>query len=359
MSSAAEYLEDPFLRRLHEDIQKAGHLRTVSVDLTHVCNIRCQGCYFYAEDMDASKAPRDEGVFDAFVERERARGTNFMTVLGGEPSLMLERLQKLYEHFWLVVPTNGLRKIPHEGFEDLAVAVSVWGDHDTDKRLRGSGKLDVFAKGLENYKGDDRVFWYFVATAGNAHEIERVVDRCVENGNYVHFTFYGDIDKRGGALDHRAGFDRVHAEINRSIERYPDRILLSSYLSQVVTTGKLYDETWGYEVCTSCSVDYPANEARFRNGKPYNRHFNAYNPDLLTVRRCCVGEKRDCGTCFDVWSHYSWIMLNKHKHLGSKQEFTNWLTNMYLFYLANRIVDFKASIPLLPEIHARQSALRA
>jgi hypothetical protein len=46
-------------------------------------------------------------------------------------------------------------------------------------------------------------------------------------------------------------------------------------------------------------------------------------------------------------------MLNMRRHLGSKQEFTNWLTTMYLFYLMNRFVDFDAGISLLPEIHRR------
>jgi hypothetical protein len=66
-----------------------------------------------------------------------------------------------------------------------------------------------------------------------------------------------------------------------------------------------------------------------------------------------VGHERDCSTCFDVWAHTSWIMLHMRRHLGSKQEFTNWLTTMYLFYLMNHFVDFDAGVPLLPEIHRR------
>ena len=41
------------------------------------------------------------------------------------------------------------------------------------------------------------------------------------------------------------------------------------------------------------------------------------------------------------------------KHLGSKQEFTNWLTSMYLFYLINRLVDYEDGVQNLPEIHQR------
>jgi hypothetical protein len=41
------------------------------------------------------------------------------------------------------------------------------------------------------------------------------------------------------------------------------------------------------------------------------------------------------------------------KHLGSKQEFTNWLTSMYLFYLINRLVDYEKGMKNLTEIHRR------
>lgn len=354
-----EYLQDPFLNQLYAEIRQMGSLKSISVDITHVCNIRCQGCYFFAEDMDRNQAPREEADFDAFIEREKERGTNFITVVGGEPSLMLNRLKKLYDNFWILVVTNGLRKIPYEGFENMPITVSVWGDHETDKNLRGGGKVDVFAKALKNYKDDRRAQWYYTTTPGHAHEIEGVVEQCVANGNYVWFNFYGDLTEAGGNLDHHHGFDRVRREINRMIERYPDRILLSSYLSKVISTGQLYDETWGYDVCCSISSDNEINRGRIQNGKPYNAHFRAYNPDLKSTRRCCIGEARDCSTCFDVWAHFSWIMLSMKRHLGSKQEFTNWLTSMYLFYLINRIVDFEAGVKLLPELHQRLRYLDA
>ena len=91
------------------------------------------------------------------------------------------------------------------------------------------------------------------------------------------------------------------------------------------------------------------------NGNPYNSHFRAYNPDLKTTRRCCVGNDRDCGNCYDVYAHISWIMINLKRHLRCKKDFTNWLTTMYLFYLGNRIVDFEKRVELLPEIHRRSS----
>ncbi len=357
-SKLKQYLEDPFLGAMYESIRNAGPIRSILVDITHSCNIRCDGCFFFAEEMDKNKSPKDEAIFDAFIEHEKARGTNYVTVAGGEPSLTLNRVKKIYDNFWLVTITNGLRRIPYEGFENMTIGVSVWGDHQTDTRMRGNGKLDVFERGLKNYKDDPRAIWYYTTTPGNAHEIESVVEQCVDNGNYVIFNFYGDLAEMGGDVDHRAGFDAVYQETNRMIERYPDRILTSSYINKTVSTGELYGQEWGYDVCCSITADNPVNAERMQNGNPVNTHFRAYNPDLESTRRCCVGEERDCSTCYDVWAHASWIMLNMKRHLGSKQEFTNWLTSMYLFYLINRIIDFDSGVQNLPEIHQRMAYLR-
>jgi hypothetical protein len=347
------YLQDPLLHEMFEQVRAAGPVRSIQMDITHKCNIRCQGCYFFAEDLDQVKAPEDEAEFDAFVAREKARGTNYITVVGGEPSLMLGRLKKLYDNFWLVVVTNGIRKIPYEGFENLAVAVSVWGDHETDKRLRGSGKLDVFGRALEHYRGDRRVVWYYTTTPGNAHEIEPVTEQCVANGNFMGYSFYGDIAHLGGAHDQKRGFGGVCDEIDRMIERFPDRVLHPWYVPKVVAEARLYDDVWGFNVCCTLSDDKPKNQERFNNGKPANPHFRVYNPDLKTTRGCCRSDKYDCENCYDTWAHIAWIMTNLEKHLGSEAEFTNWLATVFMFYLTNRIVDFEHNVKLVPEIHER------
>jgi MoaA/NifB/PqqE/SkfB family radical SAM enzyme len=352
------YLEDPFLLRMYSEIRAAGPLRSILVDITHICNLRCEGCYFFAEEMDKFQTPLEESAFDEFIDREKARGTNYVSIVGGEPSLILERVKKIYDNFWMIVVTNGLQKIPYDGFEKMPIALSVWGGHGTDTLLRGEGKVDVFAKALKNYRDDPRASWYYTTTPGRAHEIEAVVEECVQNGNYIGFNFYGDIAAIGGDFDHRRGFAEVRRQIDRAIERYPDKVLSSSYVNLVVSTGTLHGEHWGYDTCCSLTFDHEKNQERLHNGKPYNPHFRAYYPDLKTTRRCCVGEARDCSNCFDVWAHISWIMLDLENHLSSKQEFTHWLTTMYLFYLANRIVDFERGIELLPEIHARTRHLR-
>ncbi len=137
------------------------------------------------------------------------------------------------------------------------------------------------------------------------------------------------------------------------IERYPERVLFSSYVSKVVSTGRLFDEPWGHDVCCSITPDHALNRARVKNGNAFNTHFRAYNPDLKTTRRCCVGNDRDCSNCFDVYAHISWIMMNLDRHLTTAVDFENWLTTMWVFYLGNRILGFDERIGRLPELHAR------
>ncbi len=349
----AGYLAEPFLARLYRLIREAGPVRSVSVDLTRICNLRCAGCYFFAEGMD-QVADADEAALEDFIQRERKRGTTFVTVVGGEPSLAVDRLRRLYQSFRLSVATNGLVPIPQAGLEDLPIGVAVWGDPATDLALRGR---PVFEVALDNYRGDSRAFFYYTVAPGHADQVEQVVARIVANGNRVLFNFYSDVEGRGGALDYRRGFGEVRDAIDRVISRWPEQVLISRYLAQVVSTGQLYDERWGHAVCTSVTPEHPANVQRVANGKPLNRHFRAYNADLTTTRRCCTGVDRSCESCFDTWEHFSWVMLNLKKHMGSHAEFSHWLTTMYLFYFINRLVEVEEGVSLLPEIHRRCAEL--
>jgi 4Fe-4S single cluster domain len=349
----SEYLGDRFLNELYASIRKAGGIRSISVDITNRCNLRCKGCYFFSGRMDLFDSPADENEFDLFIRREKGRGTNFITVVGGEPALELKRLKKLYDNFNLSVATNGLIKIPYEGFENLPIGVAVWGNNSADMLLRGNGKINAFETALKIYKNDERAFFYYTTTSGNANQIEEVVTRCVQNGNRVLFNFYSDKENLGDTFDHRNGFEEVHKEIIRMIELFPEMILMSPYVGEIVSSGKLYNEKWGYDVCTNFSTNNPINSERMRSANLYSKHFRAYNADLKTTRQCCTSNYNNCDSCYDVWQHFSWIILNMRKHLSSKEEFTNWLTTAYLFYLINHLVDYKKGIQQLKEIQLR------
>ena len=56
--------------------------------------------------------------------------------------------------------------------------------------------------------------------------------------------------------------DYAAAEIDRMAARYPEHIFTTPYFNQVVTTGELMGERWGYEVCTNLSTNAEVNTAR-------------------------------------------------------------------------------------------------
>jgi hypothetical protein len=356
MPGLKAYLQDPFLKSLYDEVRAAGPLRSISLDITHKCNLRCKGCYFFAEGMERAGRQVDEEAFDRLIRDELERGTNFVTVVGGEPGLVPERLRKLHRHFRVNVASNGLIPIPREGLEAMPIGVAVWGDHATDAQLRGDGSKDFFSEAQENYRGDPRAFWYYTVAPGCADEIASVVEQCVALKQPVLFNYYSDIEERGGLLGYRQGFDRVRREVDRMIARYPEWILTTRYFNDVVTSGRLFDQQWGYGVCTNLSNNYAGNRARLDEAVPGNPHFRAYNADFSSTRRCCTGTERDCASCYDTWEHFSWIMVHMRKHLGSLRDFTRWLTTMYVFYLVNRLVDHDSGMRRLPEIHARLAA---
>lgn len=367
-----EYLEDPFLARLYDDSMSAGRFVPITLDLTHACQLRCEGCYFFSEQLDGSKAPKDEAVFDDFVQQERARGTNFITVIGGEPSLQLGRLKKLHDNFRCITVTNGLRKIPYEGFETMGVAISVWGDHELDKELRGAGRIDVFSRALNHYKDDPRATFYFTVSNGNADGVESAVREIVENGNLIAFSFYEDRSKLGGEFDQSKGYERALREIYRMIDKYPDRILTTAYAANTASGRKMFDLIWGHDTCPVTSSGYnpekddwygsqfwrEKNRERLGNGQPYYPNHRAIMPDLKSVRRCSVGEESDCSMCHNAYARYVWIMLNRNLHTRSKQDFTNWLTTAWTFALGAGALCQKQGRKLLPEIHERTRAMR-
>lgn len=360
-----EYLEDPLVARLHEEAMSAGSFVPITLDLTHVCQLRCEGCYFFSEQLDDSKAPKDEAVFLEFVERERERGTNFMTVIGGEPSLQLERLRVLGENFRCATVTNGLRKIPYEGYESMGIAISLWGDHEIDKELRGAGKVDVFARALKHYRDDPRVTFYFTVSNANAGGVESAVDEIVANGNLVAFSFYEDWAERGGEFDQTKGYGRAMGEIYRMIDKYPDRVITTSYMARVASGRTMQGLEWGHGTCPVVSSGYnpeldewhgseewkELNRQRLRNGQPYYPNHRAVMPDLKSVRRCSVGETSDCSKCHNAYARFMWVMLNRNLHTETKQDFVNWVTSAWTFCVGTGAVERERALEILPDVH--------
>ncbi len=63
------------------------NIRSSIYDVTNRCNLRCKGCFFFSSD-EHKAAPEETDVarWEAFVEREQARGVNLAILIGGEPT---------------------------------------------------------------------------------------------------------------------------------------------------------------------------------------------------------------------------------------------------------------------------------
>jgi hypothetical protein len=352
-ASLRDFLQDPFLSQLLNEIKVAGSMRSSLIDITHKCNLRCTGCYYFVENMDQYKKAKDDKEFEAFIEQERQRGTNMLTVVGGEPALEVERLQMLAQYFKLTVVTNGSIPIPQDGLENVRIAVSFWGDEQQDIILRGRGKEDIFSKALTNFKQDSRAGFYYTTLPGHSGGIASATERMVQNGNYVAYNFYADLANQGGIYNHKIGFKKPIDQINLMIDLYPDRIVSSPYINNTISNRQLFGTAWGYNVCPSVTYDHPENAERIANGKQYPSQFRAYNADLKTTRRCCIGNARDCETCTDLWATYGWIVGSMKEHLRSYKDFSNWLLTSYIFYMQTGFIDLTKNAYKLPEIYRR------
>lgn len=350
-----DYLTDPFLASLLSEIKSAGTIKSSLLDITHKCNLRCTGCYYFEEGMDSHKKVNSEDDFLAFVEQERERGTNMLTIVGGEPALELDRLRILAKHFKLTVVTNGSLPIPRKGLENIRIAISFWGDQQQDTHLRGKGKENIFNTALKHFKNDDRAGFYYTTVPGFVNGIEAATDKMVANGNYVAYNFYADLAHQGGKYSHENGFSLPIEHINRMIKKHPSRIVSSPHINQTISQRHLFGTPWGYAMCPSVTHDHPDNRERMASGKRYPTKFRAYNADLTTTRRCCVGSARDCDTCTDLWATYGWIIGSMKAHLKSKQDFSNWLMTTYIFYMQTGFIDWNKNAVKLPEMYQRFS----
>ena len=62
---------------------------------------------------------------------------NLAILIGGEPTLHLDRVEAFYQALPTYCATNGQIKVPRDRFPDMMVGISLWGDEEDEKVLRG------------------------------------------------------------------------------------------------------------------------------------------------------------------------------------------------------------------------------
>lgn len=304
-------------------------IRSSEYHLTNACNIRCKGCWFFEGGLDSStRESGDLQELEAFVRREASeRKINMALVIGGEPTLVPRRLSVFARNMrHVAISTNGLKKLPVEGFENVAIGVSVWGGGPLDDELRAikpSGKRfeGLFETSLRNYEGDPRAsFLYAVSESSIAH-IETTVRAIHRNGNVVAFNYYTDFsaDEPIAATGRQDLLD----EMLRVRALYPETVISHPYFIRTLVTGRSHWDDFGYHNCASISHDHPAHTARLANGNPSMPGFNTFTADLQNVSFCCTGG--GCDGCRDSHAISSWLLVNMHRFTDDIGQLRTWV----------------------------------
>ena len=85
-----------------------------SIDVTNRCNLRCEHCYFFAEDHDNEKELSIERWIDKLEEMKAAGHPMILcTWVGGEP-MMRKQLIEVGRHYFKnnTIVTNGTVDLP-------------------------------------------------------------------------------------------------------------------------------------------------------------------------------------------------------------------------------------------------------
>jgi len=317
-----------YLQRFRRVTGLARKVRSSEYLLTNACNIRCQGCWFFKHDFD--KATHEQTSVDevrAFARRERDRGISYAIIIGGEPTLIANRVAAFVEVMdYVTISTNGLRPLPRAGFERVAVQISLFGGGPLDDDLRaikpgGVRFTGLFDQALRNYEGDPRACFVYALTEDGIDYIADTVRRIHDNGNRVSFNFYSKYNHAEPLRMQDA--PRLLDEALRVQAVYPDTVLSHPYFIRTIITGESHWGRFGYAVCPSLSVDHPAHAARLANGNPYLPRFNAWAADCSTINFCCTSGH--CEDCRDSQAVLSWLLVSFDQFRHSGDQLKTWI----------------------------------
>lgn len=315
--------------RLRNVITHSRKVRTSEYHITNACNIRCRGCWFfeYGHDTETTEVKNLEKL-DAFLVKERdERRINSALVIGGEPTLFPNRLALFVKHLTNVtISSNGLRKLPREGFENVAVGLTLFGGGPLDDQLRGvkpSGKTftGLFETALENYHNDPRAGFIYALNEDGLPYIEETVKRIRDNGNRVNFNFYSKYNTNDPAA--QAHQQELLDEALRVKALYPETVVSHPYYIRAMITGRSHWGEFGYDTCPSISIDNPVHEERLKNGNPSLPFFNTWGADLKTLKFCCTSGH--CNGCRDSQAISSWLLVSMDRFLDSREHLQTWV----------------------------------
>jgi organic radical activating enzyme len=323
MKTVSSLLDDHWYER-YKKISKL-NIRSSIYDVTNRCNLRCKGCFFFSSDEHKAAAEEtDPGKWEQFIDREKQRGVNLAILIGGEPTLCLDRVEAFYKRLPSFCATNGLIKVPRERFPDMMVGISLWGDENDEKLLRGK---DAFSISSKNYTGDPYTYYLYTITPKQIGKTGRVIQKIRDVGLKVHMQLLSNDEGVDGFTWQPQELEAIRVEMDAMLDTYPDTVISSKYYHEIITTGRMLGRPFGWMECPSVTAPLDRREPQPKR----LTNFIRWASDLRTMHRCCTSETRDCTTCKDGAAHMSWVMVNKRDHMRSAKDLQNWIEIYEMF----------------------------
>ncbi len=301
------------------------NIRSSIYDVTDRCNLRCKGCFFFSSgEHERASEEKDVAKWHTFVEKEMDRGVNLAILIGGEPTLCMDRIEAFYKRLPTFCATNGLIKVPRDRFPDMMVGLSLWGDAEDEKTLRGQ---DTFKITSANYEGDPHAYYLYTITPKQLGKTEKIIQKIENVGLKVHMQLLSNDEDVNGFSWKPEELVAIREEMDAMLDAYPKTVVSSKYYHKIITTGKMLDRTFGWNECPSVTI---LRDNRDPQPKRLT-NFIRWASDLKTVHRCCTSETRDCSTCKDGAAHMSWVMVNKRAHIKTPRDLQNWIEVYEMF----------------------------
>ena len=301
------------------------NIRSSIYDVTDRCNLRCKGCFFFSSDEHkAASEEKEITKWDAFVEKEMARGVNLAILIGGEPTLCMDRIEAFYKRLPTFCATNGLIKVPRDRFPDMMVGISLWGDPKDEEFLRGK---DTFKISSANYAGDPYTYYLYTISPTQIGKVEANIKKVADVGLKVHMQLLSNDEGFDGFSWQPEQLVAIRAEMDEMLDKYPETVISSKYYHEIITTGQMLGRPFGWNECPSVTDTLDKRKPRPKR----LTNFIRYASDLKTMHRCCTSETRDCSTCKDGAAHMSWVMVNKRDHIRTAKDLQNWIEVYEMF----------------------------
>ncbi len=310
------------------------NIRSSIYDVTNRCNLRCRGCFFFSSGEHAvAEDETDIGRWEAFVEAEMARGVNLAILIGGEPTLCLDRVAAFYRRLPTFCATNGIIKVPRDRFPDMMVGISLWGDEGDEKTLRGR---DTFAVSSAHYAGDPHAYYLYTITPRQVGRTEAIIRKIRDVGLKVHMQLLSNDEGVDGFSWKQGQLAAIRDEMDAVLDAYPDTVISCKYYHEIISTGRMLGRPFGWSECPSVTEPLDTRDPRPRR----LIHFARWASDLKTMHRCCTSETRDCSTCKDGAAHMSWVMVHKRDHMRTAQDLQNWIEVYEMFAKLYRFIPW-------------------